>query len=228
MIMDGNGRWAKQKNLPTIEGHRAGAKAAERIILAAQDAGVRYLTLYTFSTENFKRASSWVTDLMAEFAYHLEHRLDFFIEKKIRVSFIGDRALLSKRMVFLMHQAEERTQEFEGLHVIFAMGYGARNEITHATRRIAQDVKRGIIEIEHIDEHLLNQYLMTASYPEPDLFIRTSGEMRISNFLLWQLAYTEMAFTHILWPDMTAAHFNELIAGFPTRERCYGQDRYAA
>lgn len=228
IIMDGNGRWAKQHNVPTIEGHRAGAKAAERIILAAQKAGVAYLTLYTFSTENFKRSSSWVTDLMGEFIYHLEHRLNFFTDQKIRISFIGDRSLLSKRMVFLMEQAEERTQKFEGLHVIFALSYGARNELTHATRRIAQDVKRGIIDVEHIDEHLVGQYLMTASFPDPDLFIRTSGEMRISNFLLWQVAYTEMVFTSVLWPDITAEHFHDLISGFPERERCFGSDRYAA
>ena len=228
IIMDGNGRWAKQRNLSTIEGHKEGAEATKRTIVAAQKAGVSYLTLYTFSTENFKRSSSWVAELMGEFVYHLEHKIDIFINNKIRVSFIGDRSLLSKKIVFLMDQAEDQTKDFVGLNVIFALGYGARNDITHATRRIAMDVKRGVIQPEHIDEHLVDQYLMTSRFPDPDLFIRTSGEMRISNFLLWQMAYTEMTFTPVLWPDFTADHFNQLISNFPNRERCYGQDRYAA
>lgn len=228
IIMDGNGRWANKHSLPIIEGHRAGAQTVEKVILASKDLGLSHLTLYAFSTENFKRSPIWVSEIMREFAHYLENKIDFFIQHKIRASFIGDRSLFSKKIDILMGQMEDKTKEFDTLHVIFAMGYGARNEIAHAVRRIAQDVKRDILHVDHIDEHLVHQYLMTASYPDPDLFIRPSGEMRISNFLLWQMAYTEMVFTPVLWPDMTESLFKELVLSFPERTRCYGRDRYAA
>lgn len=228
IIMDGNGRWAEKKGVRTIEGHKAGGRVAEAIALAAKKVGVSYLTLYTFSAENFKRSPLWVAELLKEFTYYLEHKTDIFIEEEIRASFIGDRTLFSKKIQMLMARLEERTKDFKALHVNFAFGYGGRQEILRATKQIAEDVKAGKLKVDQIKADVFDQYLYTTHMPDPDLFIRTSGEMRISNYLLWQMAYTELYFTKTLWPDFTADEFMQILADFGKRERCFGLDRHAA
>ena len=226
--MDGNGRWAHQQGLPLIEGHRRGGKTAEAIILEAKKHAIAYLTLYTFSSENFKRSPLWVAELLHEFEYYLEHKAQFFTEHGIRVRFIGELSLFSQNLQNLMKKVEHDTASFNGLNVQFAVAYGSRQEITQATQAIAHAVQQGHLNPYDITEELISDYLYTKNMPDPDLLIRTSGDMRISNYLLWQNSYAEFFFPKILWPDFTPKDFSDIIEAWKGRVRCFGQDRHAA
>lgn len=228
IIMDGNGRWAKHHNLPLIEGHRQGGKTAEAIILEAKKQNVGYLTLYTFSSENFKRSPLWVAELLHEFEHYLEHKAHFFKDHSIRVRFIGQLDLFSHTLQTLMKKVEDDTASFTNLSVQFAVAYGARQEITHALQQIAHAVQAGRVSPEDITEDLISSYLYTKNMPDPDLLIRTSGDMRISNYLLWQNSYAEFFFPTTLWPDFTPQHFEDILHQWQGRVRCFGQDRHAA
>ncbi|MBX9976667.1 MAG: di-trans,poly-cis-decaprenylcistransferase [Alphaproteobacteria bacterium] len=228
IVMDGNGRWAKKNGVRTIEGHRKGGRVAEDIAMVAKEMGIAYLTLYTFSSENWKRSPLWIAELLDEFTHYLEHKTAIFVQEHIRANFIGDRTRFPRKIQTLMTQLEDQTKMFEGLCVNFALGYGARQEITDAMRRMAGDVQKGLLKPNAIDENTVSSYLYTKDMPDPDLFIRTSGEMRVSNYLLWQIAYAELFFTQTLWPDFTKEEFCTIINNFTQRERCYGQDRHAA
>lgn len=226
--MDGNGRWAKKRGLDPIEGHKQGGRTTEEIALIAKEVGVKYLTLYTFSTENWRRSPVWIAEFMKELGYYLENQTDIFMRERIRARFIGDRSGFSKKLQSLLTNLEEETKHFDTLHVNFALGYGARQEIAYAMRRIAEDVQKGHIKVNDIHPHMIHTYLYTRGMPDPDILIRPSGEMRVSNYLLWQIAYTELYFTDTLWPDFSSDEFLRIIEHYTKRERCYGRDRQAA
>lgn len=222
IIMDGNGRWATSQGKPAIAGHKAGAEVAREIARAASKAGVKYLTLYTFSTENWLRPESWVKDMMGLLKYYLENKVDELIENDVVLRIVGDKSRFTDDMISLLNTAEERTKDNQGLVLQLALSYGSREEITQATRQIAQKFADKALSLEDIDEHLIAQHLYTAGCPDPDLLIRTSGEERLSNYLLWQLAYAEFYFTGTLWPDFTAEEFNKAIEEYKSRDRRYG------
>jgi undecaprenyl diphosphate synthase len=220
--MDGNGRWAKCRGLPRVAGHRQGAEAVRRIVTAAVDLGVSYLTLYGFSVENWKRPRSEVTDLMGLLRLYLRREIDELLAKGVRIRFIGQRGMLPPDIVGLIEEAENRTRHNTKLNLIVALSYGARQEITTAARALARDAVAGKLDPDAIDEAVFAHHLETADVPDPDLLIRTSGEKRISNFLLWQLAYTELVFIDALWPDFSRRDLEEAIHEFHRRERRYG------
>jgi undecaprenyl diphosphate synthase len=222
IIMDGNGRWANRQKLPVIAGHRAGAEALKRVCQKAQELKIKHLTVYAFSTENWYRPQSWVQDLMGLLKHYLKHEVHQLLENKIRFSVIGDRSLLSQDIRNLIQETEAKTANNTELHLIVALSYGSRNEITQATKAIAEKVQQNLISLEDITPSLIEQHLYTHPWPNPDLLIRTSGEHRISNFLLWQLAYAELVFVTKLWPDFTGDDLFEAIVEFNQRERRYG------
>ena len=220
--MDGNGRWAKARNLPRIAGHRKGAEAVREAVRSAVDLGVSYLTLYGFSLENWKRPQREVTDLMGLLRLYLRQEVEELAEEGVRLRFIGDRGRLSPDIVSLIEAAEEQTMHNTVLHLTIAISYGGRQEIADAARRLARDVAAGAIDIDAIDDDAVSRRLSTAEVPDPDLVIRTSGEKRISNFLLWQSAYAELVFTDTHWPDFGRAELEDAIREFQGRERRYG------
>lgn len=222
IIMDGNGRWAHARGLPRIEGHRRGAAAVRTAVESAVKYGVRYLTIYGFSSENWKRPADEVTDLMGLLRRYLRSEIAELRQNDVRVRFIGDRGLLHDDIVRLIEEAEASTAENTTLNLTVALSYGGRAEITSAVRRLAEDIREGRLNPEDIDEHAFAGHLATADLPDPDLLIRTSGEMRISNFLLWQLAYAEFVFPDVLWPDFSEQNFADAIAEFQRRDRRYG------
>lgn len=222
IIMDGNGRWAKQKNIPTIAGHKAGAEAARRITEAAAKQNVEYLTLYTFSTENWKRDERWINELFGLLAWYLEHEISILHKNNVRLKTIGDRKRLPEKIQKLINKAEDKTKDNTGITVVLALSYSGRDEIVRAVNTIINDAKNSIID--SIDEKTFEHYLDTLNLPDLDLFIRTSGEKRISNYLLWQIAYTELVFEDVLWPDFTEEHFKKAVYEFKNRERRYGLD----
>ncbi len=222
IIMDGNGRWARSRGLPRVEGHRRGAEAVRRTITAAAKAGVSYLTLFGFSSENWKRSSDEVQDLMGLLKYYLNREVTELHKNNVRFRVIGDRARLGNDIVNLIERAEEKTDANTGLTLILALSYGGRAELAKATRAIAQDVADGRITVEQINEDVVASRLYSQDIPDPDLLIRTSGEHRISNFLLWQLAYAEFVFIDTLWPDFTEKEFNDAIVQYLGRERRFG------
>jgi undecaprenyl diphosphate synthase len=222
IIMDGNGRWAKARGLPRIAGHRQGAEAVRRTIIAAVDLGVSYLTLYGFSVENWKRPENEITDLMGLLRLYLSREIAELDRKGVRIRFIGQRARLARDIVRLIEDAEERTCKNTKLNLVVALSYGARQEITAAAAALAAKAARGEIAPEDIDEDMVTRHLETAGMPDPDLIIRTSGEQRVSNFLLWQLAYAEFVFTDTLWPDFSRDDLEEAINEFSRRERRFG------
>ena len=222
IIMDGNGRWAKARALPRIAGHRKGAEAVRRAVRSAVDLGVSYLTLYGFSLENWKRPQKEVTDLMGLLRLYLRQEIDELAGEGVRLRFIGERSRLAPDIVSLIEMAEERTAGNTALNLTIAVSYGGRQEITDAARRLARDVAAGRIDAESIDEDSVSRCLSTPDLPDPDLVIRTSGEKRISNFLLWQSAYAELVFTDTLWPDFGRADLEDAIREFQQRERRYG------
>jgi len=222
IIMDGNGRWAQARGLPRVAGHRQGAEAVRATVTAAIENGVEYLTLYGFSQENWKRPKAEVTALMGLLRIYLRQEIDALNEQGVRVTFIGEREKLEPDIVELIESAESVTRENSKLRLIVALSYGARQEITAAARKIARAAVAGEIDPDSIDETLFEDHLETAGIPDPDLVIRTSGEKRVSNFLLWQLAYAELVFIETHWPDFCGRDLEEAINEFHRRERRYG------
>jgi undecaprenyl diphosphate synthase len=222
IIMDGNGRWAKARGLPRIMGHRKGAEAVRRAIQAASDCGVSYLTLFGFSSENWNRPEDEVGELMRLLRFYLQSETADLHAKGVRIRVIGDRTKFGKETVDLIEFAENQTRDNTNLTLVLALSYGGRQEITAAVRAIAEDVVRGALTLDKISEDLVSNYLLTRDIPDPDLLIRTSGEQRISNFLLWQSAYTELVFVDRLWPDFQEKDLQAAIDVFNARERRYG------
>ena len=222
IIMDGNGRWAKQRNLPRVAGHKRGAEAVRAVIRASVDLGISYLTLYGFSLENWNRPLAEVTDLMGLLRLYLRNEMDALDADGVNIRFIGDRSLLADDIVELMEMSEQRTAENNRLHLIVALSYGARQEIIAAARDLAAEAAKGRLDPNDIDEAMFNSRLTTTDIPDPDLLIRTSGEQRISNFLLWQSAYAELVFTDTLWPDFAKADLQAAVDEYNRRERRFG------
>lgn len=222
VIMDGNGRWAKSRGMPRTDGHRRGIDALKRTVEAAGDLGVEYLTLFGFSSENWKRPSGEVDDLMWLLRRFLQSETARMHENNVRIRVIGDRSSFSKDIVALIENSEQMTAGNDRLHLTAALSYGGRQEIVTAVRALAEDVAAGRLAPEAIDEEAFASYLATADIPDPDLLIRTSGEQRISNFLLWQIAYTELVFSDVLWPDFDRNHLESAIQEYNGRERRFG------
>jgi undecaprenyl diphosphate synthase len=220
--MDGNGRWAEARGLPRIAGHKRGAEAVRKTVEAAVDAGVSYLTLFGFSSENWKRPQREVGDLMGLLRLYLKSEIGELRDNGIRLTVIGDRSRFDKDIVQLIELAERETSHGARLNLVLALSYGGRQEIVEAARRLAERARSGAIDPAEIDDRLFASHLDTASVPDPDLLIRTSGEQRISNFLLWQLAYTELVFTDVQWPEFGAEDLAAAIEEFNRRERRYG------
>ncbi len=222
IIMDGNGRWATRRGLPRLVGHRKGAARVREIVDICPDIGVKYLTLYAFSTENWKRAEAEVSGLMSLFRRYIMREAERLHENRVRVRFIGDRSRLDPRLIQLMADLEEKTAKNDHLNLTIALNYGGRDELTRAMKTLAEDAAEGRVAPEDINEQSIGFYVDTRYLPDPDLIIRTSGEKRISNFLLWQSAYAEYEFVPTLWPDFTAEEFAAIIAGFTGRDRRFG------
>lgn len=225
VIMDGNGRWAKARLLPRIAGHKRGADAVRRIVEAAWEFGVEYLTLYAFSSENWKRPEEEVGGLMSLLRIYLRSELDELDRNGVRVRVIGDRRRLPPDICRMIAEAEARTIGNSRLTLILAVSYGGQGEIVQAARRLAEDVAAGRLRPEDIDESRFASCLETAGIPDPDLVIRTSGEQRLSNFLLWQAAYAELVFTDTLWPDFGREEFAAALREFQARDRRFGANK---
>ena len=222
IIMDGNGRWAQARRQPRVAGHRQGIEAVRRVVEAAPDLGISVLTLFAFSTENAKRPAEEVSDLMGLMRHYLRSEIDTLHKNNVRLRFIGDYRKFKPDLVTLLDQSAERTRANTGMTLVIALNYGAQDEIVRATRGIAADVAAGRLAADAVDEALIAARLDTAGLPPPDLVIRTSGEQRLSNFLLWQAAYAELVFTDQLWPDFDATSLADALAEFATRDRRYG------
>lgn len=222
IIMDGNGRWATARGLPRTEGHRRGVDAVRRTVKAAIAEGISYLTLYGFSSENWKRPPLEVRDLMGLLRFYLRSEIADLHRQGVRIRFIGDRSRLSPDIVKLIHNAEARTVGNSHLTLVIALSYGSRDEILGAVRQVAAGIAEGALDVESICEEDFSRHLLTSDIPDPDLVIRTSGEQRLSNFLLWQCAYSELVFTKCLWPDFDAEALHEAVSEFCQRERRYG------
>jgi undecaprenyl diphosphate synthase len=222
IIMDGNGRWARARGLPRTAGHRRGAETVRTIVEAAADMGVSILTLFGFSSENWSRPESEVRDLMGLLRLYLRNEISTLAKNGVRLRVIGERSRLAPDIVALIEEAEAKTAENRRLTLVVALNYGGRQEIVAAARHLAMEAEAGRIEGRLIDEDLFARHLFTADLPDPDLLIRTSGEQRISNFLLWQMAYTEFVFVDSLWPDFSREEFEKAIREYQGRERRYG------
>jgi undecaprenyl diphosphate synthase len=222
IIMDGNGRWAKAKGLPRAAGHAQGAEAVRRTVKAASDLGIQYLTLYGFSLENWKRPAKEIADLMGLLRLYLRKEISELHREGVRIRFIGDRSMLAADIISLIEMSEQTTRANTKLYLVIALSYGSRQEITAAVRQLVEDVAAGEISADAIDENAVEGRLYTADMPDPDLIVRTSGEQRISNFLLWQSAYAEFVFTDVLWPDFSREKLEDSIEEFSRRERRYG------
>jgi len=222
IIMDGNGRWAAERRLPRIEGHRRGVEAVRRTVEAAGDLGITHLTLFSFSSENWSRPAEEIRDLFGLLRRFIRRDLADLHKNGVRIRIIGSRADLDNDIQRMLDDAVELTKENSALNLTIAFNYGSRNEIARAATRIAEDVKAGVLTPEDMTEELFGSYLDTNGLPDPDLLIRTSGELRLSNFLLWQLAYTEFVFVDTYWPDFNKTHFEEAIAEFQRRNRRFG------
>lgn len=222
IIMDGNGRWATARGKPRLFGHHAGAKRVREIVEACPEHSVKYLTIFGFSTENWKRTQSEVAGLMSLFRMYIRKEARALDRKGVRVRFIGDRIKLDAKLVSLMDELEQLTEKNDKTHLTIALNYGGRDEVARATKRLAREVAAGRLDPEDIDEETLPKYLDTCVLPDPDLVIRTSGEARISNFLLWQSAYAEYEFVDTLWPDFSEEVFAKILANYTNRERRFG------
>ncbi len=222
IIMDGNGRWARARGLPRTMGHRQGAEAARKVIKAAAECGVTHLTLFGFSSENWKRPRAEVQYLMGLLRSYLQRDVDELHEADVRLSVIGEREALPADIVDLIAEAERLTRDNAGLHLTIALNYGGRADIVAAARRLAAQVEAGMLAADDIDEDAFGAHLSTAGLPDPDLMIRTSGEQRVSNFLLWQLAYAEMMFVEKYWPDFAGEDLVVALAEFRRRDRRFG------
>ena len=222
IIMDGNGRWAQSRGRPRLFGHHAGAKRVREIVESCPDLGVKYLTIFAFSTENWKRTQVEVAGLMGLFRRYIAKEARALKDEGVRVRFIGDRVRLDDKLVGLMDELELLTSDNDKVHLTIALNYGGRDEVSRATKRLAQDVAAGRLDPEKVDDETLPKYLDTYVLPDPDLVIRTSGEARISNFLLWQSAYAEYEFIDTLWPDFSPEIFAGLVQNYGRRERRFG------
>jgi len=220
--MDGNGRWAQMRSRPRLVGHHIGARRVREIVGRCPDIGVTHLTIFAFSTENWKRTQSEVAGLMRLFRRYIIHEARALKDRGVRVRFIGDRIRLEPSLVRLMDDLEMLTADNDTLHLTIAINYGGRDEVTRAARRLAFEIEQGRLSYKDVDAECLAGFLDTRFLPDPDLVIRTSGEARISNFLLWQSAYAEYEFIDTLWPDFSADEFERIIKGYGTRERRFG------
>ena len=223
VIMDGNGRWAEQKGSGRIFGHQNGVVAVRETVEAAAELGIGYLTLYAFSTENWNRPREEINALMSLLVLTIQNEIKTLNDNNVRLKVIGDTNSLPVKVKKMLNNAIENTSSNTGLNLVLALSYSGRWEIMNAIRDIAEDVRDGKIEIDELSDDTFSKYLNSSEIPDPELLIRTSGEYRISNFLLWQIAYTELYFTDILWPDFRKAHFFEAILDFQKRERRFGK-----
>jgi undecaprenyl diphosphate synthase len=222
IIMDGNRRWARARMLPRVLGHHAGMRAVRNIVTAAHDLGIPYLTLYSFSSENWQREPSEVTDLMGLLRRFIRQDLAEMHAKGVKLRFIGGRDRVSADILKMLDDARALTAQNEGLHLTIAFNYGGQDEIVDAVRTIAHEVQAGRLDPDAIDRSTISSFLHTAGVPDPDLIIRTSGEQRLSNFLIWQSAYAEFVFTEVLWPEFDKAALQGALDEFARRERRYG------
>ena len=219
IILDGNGRWAKKRMMPRQYGHAKGAQVVEQICEDAWNMGIQYLTVYAFSTENWNRPDSEVKILMDIFSKYMVDKLQKVGQKNMKIRFIGERSRLDKAMIEKIENLEESTKDNTGLNFTVALNYGSRDEMVRAMRKMAAEIKEGKLEPEDITEEKYNTYLDTAELPDPDLLIRTSGEQRLSNYLLWQLAYTEFYFTDVMWPDFNKEELAKAVEWYANRVR---------
>jgi len=223
IIMDGNGRWAQARGQMRMFGHQEGAKAVRRVVEACPELGVKYLTLYAFSSENWSRPEEEVTGLMSLLEAYLKNETAQLHKNKVRLKVIGDRTWLADKLQKLITASEELTANNDGLTLCILLSYGSRDEILSATRKLAEDVASGKIKSSDIDMNMFSNSLWTAGIPDPDLVIRTSGEKRLSNFLLWQVAYAEFLFMDVMWPDFDKNYLAQAIEEFKNRDRRYGK-----
>lgn len=224
IIMDGNGRWAKKRGMPRTYGHKKGAENVVKITRSMKESGVKFLTLYAFSTENWQRSKDEVDALMQLLNEYLDKELKEIMENNVRIRFIGERYMLSPSIQEKMLHLEKESAENTDLTLCIALSYGSRQEILAATQKIAQKVASGKMDVSQITQEAFSNELYTRDIPDPDILIRTSGEQRISNYLLWQLAYTELFFTDTLWPDFDKNELCDIIQNFNKRERRYGKN----
>ena len=223
IIMDGNGRWAKMRNQPRVFGHREGAKSVRKVVEAAASLGIKNLTLYAFSTENWNRPKHEVKTLMKLLVSALKRELNLMKKNNIRLNAIGHTDMMPKNVQHELQEVLDETKTNTGLVLTLALSYGARQEIQRAVQEISHKVKNNIISVENVDENIINKHLYTQNLPDVDLLIRTSGEVRISNFLLWQIAYAELYFTDELWPDFDENSLYNAITDYQIRERRFGK-----
>ena len=222
IILDGNGRWAKRKGMPRSYGHVKGCENLEKVCSVAKELGVKYLTVYAFSTENWKRSKEEVDSLMKLFRNYMKKCLKIAKENRMRVKIIGDPSAFYLDLQEKIKELEAYSAQFDELHFQIALNYGSRDEITRAVRQMGEDIQKGVLDPKQIQEDTISSYLDTRELPDPDLLIRTSGEERLSNFLMWQLAYTEFYFTDVPWPEFDKAEFEKAIAKYNQRDRRYG------
>ncbi len=222
IILDGNGRWAKAHGVPRSMGHKAGCTTLEGILEDAARMGIKYLTVYAFSTENWKRSAEEVDALMQLFRYYTKKILKKATENNIRIRMIGERSRFDADLIDSINTLEEATRENTGMTFVFAVNYGSRDEIVRGTKHLLEDYKAGKFELSELDEKMFSSYLDTRDIPDPDLLIRPSGELRLSNFLMWQSAYTEFYFTPVLWPDFSRVELVKAIEHYNQRERRFG------
>ena len=222
IIMDGNGRWAKANGLPKVAGHQRGANSVKNAVKFAVKEKIAYLTLFGFSSENWNRPVQEVKDLMDLLKYYLKSEIDELNSEGVRFRMIGNRNSLDKGIKKLIEDSEKKTSRNNRLNLIIALSYGGRAEIVDTARKLAEEVRQGVLSITDFDENLFSSRIYTSDIPDPDLLIRTSGEKRISNFLLWQSAYAELVFIDTLWPDFSSSDFKKSISEFQSRERKYG------
>ena len=222
LIMDGNRRWAKERNLDIKQGHYAGAENLEKIALYANKIGIKYMTVYAFSTENWKRSEAEVKGLMLLLKAYVEKMLANTNSNNIKINILGDISKLDISLQKSINRILDKTKENTGLTLNIAFNYGGRDEIVKATQKISEEVKKGNINVEDIDEKMVGDYLYTKGQPDPDIMIRTSGELRLSNFLLWQLAYTEFVFLNKYWPDFNEKDLDNAVEDFQKRHRNFG------
>ncbi len=222
-IMDGNRRWAKQRGLPAFQGHKKGADTLVEIAKAVRNCGVKYMTVYAFSTENWHRSDTEVAQLMGLLRQYLDDGFKELQKDNVRIIFIGERDMLAADIVQKIKKIEQETQHNSEVTLCVALSYGGRQEIVAATKKIARQAAEGKISVDDINADLLQKNLYTADIPDPDLMIRTGGEIRISNYLLWQLSYSELYFSPTLWPDFEATELTQIIENYTKRERRYGK-----
>ena len=222
IIMDGNGRWARQRHLPRVEGHRQGAESVRAIVRAAGEAGIKYLTLYAFSVENWSRPKDEVDTLMKYLARYLKNEIGELNKNNVRLEAIGQIYRLPEAVQTQLEKTKQALSKNSGLTLTLALSYGGRTEIVEAVRAIATKVQEGKLEAAEINEQVIAQHLYTKNMPDPDLLIRTSGEMRVSNFLLWQISYAELVVTPTLWPDFRKAQLHEAVEEYSRRHRRFG------